>query len=246
MTDYAKYGATIVGISALIMAYITGFFNKNGKLMITKTYSLASVSAALHFCNKPLIIGMMSLSYILLLKVLFKLQTKHTYFFAVLGLAIYVMILSLVFFIDNCDCSGTEYKTCCTPTKDVDMMGAGECTAADLRPGTGEIGQAVGDSGCCNPPWCTADRNKQMGHKHLAIALAAMGLALVFVVMIYNFYHKSWSPLKRKLAIGLIVAMVVDAVAVLATNFAGSKFDIAFYVTEGIMLPMWFLSMLLF
>lgn len=41
MTDYAKYGATIVGISALIMAYITGFFNKNSKLMITKTYSLA-------------------------------------------------------------------------------------------------------------------------------------------------------------------------------------------------------------
>lgn len=236
--ESAKYLAVGSGLLSLALAYYTGWKNKYSKLEITKEYSLASVSTAMHFCNKPLIISLMAVSYFSALFVF--MRYPHGYILAISAFAIYIGLISLMFLIDNCDCSGTRYPTCCKPKDGVDMTSAGQCTVDDLATApTEKIGQP---GGCCNPPWCTKEENDKMGKTHMTIAIGIMIMSVLFVWLLYYLSQKSWSPVRRKAAIALCVMIFANSLLTVVFDKAGSSFDIPFYFSEGAQLVLFLMS----
>lgn len=241
LSGHAKYMAAFCTVMTIVVAYISAFTAKGSGIRIDGWNTYASVSSVLTFANKKLFIGMLAVSYCFAVLAFSSLPGSQATLLIVILTMAYVLLGSLLYLPFECDCVGTKYPPCCTPTKDNDMTKAGSCTCKDATK------FLPGDDvpTCCNPVSCTEKRQNAGETVHLVIAACLMALCVASVVAMYMMRRHTWSPTRKKIAIGLGVAMVLSVIVTQIINKVHPAHGPIFDFFEGALLPMYGLSFLL-
>lgn len=195
--DIAKYASALLVILGIAAAYVTGYRNTYSAMGLFGK-NVATVSSALRFCNRPLVISLFALSYFFLCYVLATLP--YGYALAALIFLSYSLMLTLIFIPGNCDCKTTNSIPCCGEER----KSAGQCTHDDQVVNEEDSKDTVA---YCNPPWCTKQVNEEMRQDHDFIAVIPMVCGVLFVWMSHYLYAGGWSSLRRRFSLVLCAAI---------------------------------------
>jgi len=228
----AAVASGIFGILGITLAYITGFHNKKGALSFNRQHPFITVSGAMHYCSKIVVVPILILSGLFSMIFYYNTQIKIN------GLLTCLMLgftCSLMWFIANCDCFATHYDSCCPAA-----IAAGTCTVEKINKQFKDdiLDQPV----CCNGPSCTKEKNIYMNRRHMTIAIVITTLCIVIMMTNYIYICRHFSMKKRFSYITIVGLFFTFLIGVGISSLYNKQ--MMFGLLEALLIPTFYASII--